>query len=548
MPSVNIANQVKHVRSLRILLWAVVVSCGSMALGQSTPEVVGQSQDVPSRINHLIGLRWDEREVKPADSADDATLVRRLYLDLAGRIPTPEEQARYLEATEPDKYDQLVNELLASEDYAVHFADTFDTLLMGRGSKQDYEQRQSQGWLAYLQRAFRDNRPWDLVAREILLARPTNELDQGSVWFLYERKNKHQAIAEAIGPAFFGTRIECAQCHDHPLCAEIEQQHYWGLVAFYRRGSNVNTKNGPRIAESAIGGFEQYADISGDTYPNVLSMLDSAAVEEPRPTDGEKQEDSDGFYGPAPIEGDPRVPKFSRRQKFVDEILTDQPRVPRAFVNRVWAMLLGRGIVHPFDEMDSMHDASHPELLDWLSEDFAQHNYNIKRLVRGIVLCDAYQLQSNRPDAAEDPADFAWYLEKPLTAEQYFRSLQFVLRGDVDRSAGLINQIREQFSEVLPEENTTPMKNALFLSNNQAFDEFIRTSHSTDHLVPRLVAMESDNARIDTLFSIALGRSPTEDEQEQAIAFLQQKPEAIESSLDDLVWAIVTSAEFRFNH
>ncbi len=544
----NIANHELHACTLQMILCAVVVLSGAMAFGQSTPEVSGQNQDIPARINHFLTLRWNEQEVTTADRADDATLVRRLYLDLAGRIPTIEERDRFLEDTESDKYAQLVDELLASEDYAVHFADTFDTLLMGRGSNKDYEQRQTHGWLAYLQRVFRDNRPWNEVAREILLARPSGEVDQGSVWFLYERQNKHQAIAEAIGPAFFGTRIECAQCHDHPLCAEIEQQHYWGLVAFYRRGSNVNTKNGPRIAESAIGGFEQYADISGESYPNVLSMLDSEAVEEPRPADGEKQEDSDEFYEPSPVEGDPRVPKFSRRQKFVDEILVNQPRVPKAFVNRVWAMLMGRGIVHPFDEMNSMHDPSHPELLEWLSDDFVQHGYDIKRLVRGIALSDAYQLQSQRPEDAKDPADFAWYLERPLTAEQYIRSLQLVLRDNIEGTAKILSPLREQFSEVLPKDNTTPMKNALFLSNNQAFDSFFRASHSAEHLVPRLSTMETDEARIQALFNTAFGRSPSEDEQQATLAYLQQRPEAIESALDDLVWAIVTSAEFRFNH
>lgn len=542
MHRTNIANRSKTF----IVACVALCALGHKTFAQSTPEVA-TDDDPTATINHFITSHWNEAGVTPAAPADDATFVRRVYLDLAGRIPTVQERDRFLASTESGKRPQLVDQLLASEDYAVHLAEIFDTLLMGRGSAKDYQQRKANGWTAYLQRVFRENRPWNEVAREVLLARPSGEVDQGSVWFLFERKNEHQAIAEAIGPAFFGTRIECAQCHDHPLCAEIEQQHYWGLVAFYRRGTNVNTDNGPRIAESAIGGFDQYANIYGESYPNVLSMLDSEPVEEPRPAPDEKQEESDDLYHPAAVEGDPRVPKFSRREKFVDEILEGQPRVPAAMVNRVWALLLGRGIIHPFDEMDSMHDPSHPELLDWLAEDFAQHNFDIKRLVRAIVLSDAYGLTSIQPEGADDPADFAWHLEKPLTAEQYLRSLQLVLHGPMNDSADIINPLREQFSEVLPDENTTPVKNALFLSNNPAFDQFIRGSHSADHLVPRLVELDTNEARVETLFETTLGRAPSHEEQTAAVAFLESS-DSLETSLDNLVWAIVTGAEFRFNH
>ena len=151
----------------------------------------------------------------------------------------------------------------------------------------------------------------------------------------------------------------------------------------------------------------EFADLLGDSSPNLLTFLEVDPVNEQRPASGEKQVDTDELYEPGPLENTPRVPVFSRREKFVTEVVREHPRVARALVNRVWALLMGRGIVHPYDEMDSMHEASHPQLLDWLSQDFRKSGYDVRRLVRGIVSSEAYQLNSRRPDGVEDPASFA---------------------------------------------------------------------------------------------------------------------------------------------
>ena len=209
------------------------------------------------------------------------------------------------------------------------------------------------------------------------------------------------------------------------MADEIKQAHYWGCCIFQSR-KNSDSNGTLKVEESAIGGFSEFADLSGESTPNYLTFLEAETVSEVRPDGKEEQEDSDDLYQ---ANGSPlfaRVPKFSRREQFVKQVVRDHPRLALAFVNRIWAILMGRGIVHPFDEMDSMHRPSHPELLEWLAEDTRQNHYDLKRLVRGIVRSQAYQQTSVRRAGLEDPASFAWYLERPLTGEQLARSVMVV--------------------------------------------------------------------------------------------------------------------------
>jgi hypothetical protein len=535
---------------LPLLFWFhLSLLCGGWTAVAVEPgnEPVAEAEVSAARITAFVQDRWTESGLTPASRCTDRQFARRVYLDLAGRIPRPDEVQAFLADGRAEKRRHLVELLTQSEDFVQHFADLLDALLMGRTTDHEYGQRIKHGWREFLQRCVRENRPWDEVVREIVLARPLEPEDHGSVWFLYERKDKFQEIAEAVAPAVFGIRVECAQCHDHPIADEIEQAHYWGLVAFFSRGKNVSTDQGPRVSESAIGGFSQFADLTGESRPNELAFLQSTSVDEPRPQQDVKQEDRDDLYRPATVTGDPRAPKFSRRAKFADEIVSSHPMVARAMVNRVWAILMGRGIVHPFDEMDSAHQPSHPDLLDWLSRDFESSGFDTRRLVRVIALSEPYQLSSLRRQGLEDPSTFAWYLERPLTAEQLARSMQIGLRGEIRNDDALLRKIRSCIVEVMPEENVTSVKTALFLTNHSAVNEFIRESGGENYLVSRLISMSSPSDSCELLFQAIFSRSPSEDEQRAVEDYLGRAGDS-KTRWPQIVWSLVTSAEFRFNH
>ena len=503
-------------------------------------------------IDFLLARRQAQQGWTPNQTCDDPTFVRRIFLDLAGRIPTPSEVKAFADETRSDKRNVLIQTIVNSADYADTFARHFDTVLMGRTGQGNFNQRKQQGWIDYLRTAFSDNRPWNETLREIALARPESKARQAATWFLYERKDNHQAIAEAISSSIFGVQIQCAQCHDHPLAPEIKQAHYWGLVAFFARGKNQSTPLGPRIAESGIGKYDQFTNIQGESFPNLLTYLDVEAIADARPEDPKKETDNDELYRAAqPVDGDtnglPRVPVFSRRATFVEQVLTDHPRTATAMVNRLWALMMGRGLVHPVDKIDSVHPSEHPELLAWLARDFRENGYDVRRILTAIAMSSAYQLQTGKSDETLPPASFAFAIEKPLTAEVLGRSLAVGLYGAADTSRiGVEFDLIDVFPEVLPEDSITTLKQTLYLSNNPEFNACFGPHEGS--LTSELIDTENPEQIVKTLFERLVNRSPSDEEYAVTIGFLKSRADRRETAVVQLTWALATSAEFRFNH
>ena len=507
--------------------------------------------DVARLIDEHIAAGWQELGATPSQVCNDETFARRIYLDLAGRIPTVPELTAFLSSPTESRRAQLVDRLLASDDHARHMGEVFDVVLMGRGGEKAARRRKENHWHGYLRTAFGENRPWNDVVREILLARPAGEVDRGSVWFLYERNNDHQAIAEAVAANVFGVRIDCAQCHDHMSVEEIQQLHYWGLVSFFNRGKNVTTPQGPRVAESAVGGFAKFTNLSGDASDALLTFLGAnVVIDEPRPDEGTEVADSDEFYVSATVEGkpiEPRVPKFSRRQQFVDEIVDRNDLIPRAMVNRVWALLMGRGLVHPVNEMDSMHEPSHPSLLDALAEDFAASGFDVRRLIRGIVLSRPYQLDGRPAGSAADESLFAWALAKPLTAEQYYRSMLIAVDGNTDlEKPDVMAEFQRVFPDVFPQEKVANFKQSLFLSNHPAVQSICARREAGT--AAQMLALEDPAAHVRLAYRAALQRSPGEGELSACTDFLDARQDKRDEAVSQLLWTLLTSAEFRINH
>lgn len=498
-------------------------------------------------IDFAVAKGWSERGVTPASKITDMQFARRLYLDLVGRIPTTSELQQFLGATDSNKREVLIDTLLASPEHAVHLSELLHALFIGRKEAGPFKQAESVGWFQYLRSAVHSDRPWNEVAKEILLARPTDEKQKGAIWYLYSRKNNHQDIAESISRDFFGVRIDCAQCHDHPLADEILQRHYWGLTAFFNRSTNVDTPKGPRLAESAIGGFSEFANIRGSSAPNELIFLGTDVIAEIRPAKETKEEDREELYVPG-ADGEPRIPKFSRRAAFVEQVLDNHPLLAQAMVNRLWGHMLGRGLIHPVDAMDSFHPASHPELLQWLSRDFERSGYRLRYLLRNIALSNVYQLNHTIPPP-QDPSSFVSSIAKPLTAEVFFRSIDFALElKNKEAFYALDNRITfsKLFPDVLTEESFANVSQGLMLSNSPFINRFISVEES--ELLDRL-AKEPDSAEVAVgLFMSLLQRAPAEDEKQQFIEYLSNTSRPRGKLVEDLAWALLTSSEFRFNH
>lgn len=502
----------------------------------------GKASPIRKRLEEV----WAKKQLEPAATIDDRSFLRRVYLDLVGRVPLEQESAEFIGDQSSDRRAKLVDKLLQSDEHAKHFAELFDVLLMGRPKRGEARSRRENGWYDYLELSIRENRPWNQIAKELVLARPIEDKYRGAVVFIYERENKHQEIAEAVSANLFGVQIQCAQCHDHPLADEIRQKHYWGLVGFFRRSENVQSKNGIRVGESAIGGYENFSDLSGNAQPNLLVFFNDQQVQEERPADPKTEKDDDLRYRASEREGDPRVPLNSRRQKFADEIVAKSPFIAKAFTNKIWNLLLGRGLVHPFDKIDSTHRPSHPELFDELTNDFVQSGYDMRKLVREIVLCDAYALESRNEKADADPADFATFLNRPITAEVYARSLATVVYSEPNRYREILPSLAKEFPDVLPETSVTSLGQAMYLTNNEQLHQFLFPKDQKTPLQAKLEASDND-AAIQYLFKRMFEREPTQEELNSCQNFLQSTADR-SSQLQELTWALATSAEFRFQH
>lgn len=506
------------------------------AVNKRVVESQSNSRDVPkdpsAAIDYFLAASWKSRHITPAPQCDDLTFIRRATLDLVGRIPTPAETSAFLYDATPHKRLSLIDRLIVTDEAAQNFRELWDLLLLGRRGGRREERRREGGWYAFLEDAYKQDRPWDGVVQSLISARPAQPEDKGSIWFLYERRNDHQQIAEAIAPVIYGTRIDCAQCHDHPLADEIKQEHYWGLVAAFNRSKNTE-KGPPGVAESATGGNMNFTNLKKESQPAVMVMLTGSRIDEPRP---EADKDSPDQY----VDPDAavRVPKFSRRAVFAEAATQHNPLLSRSFVNHTWALLMGRGIVDPPDEMNSKHPPSHPELLDWLAADFASHNYSVRRLIRNIMASHAYQLARWTGEGVPPAEMFAAAAEKPLIAEAIARSAQLASGCEADDS--FRQALAERFQDPPTRAARATIQQTMFLANSdQMATLFTNVKIDGGGLSPEDL--------VRAVFRRTLIRDPDADELAHAVSFLKDHAD-LSAAKGQLIWALISGPEFLTNH
>ncbi len=515
--------------------------------GGAKPKAVPAPPDgagVVAAIDHYLALGWTDRGVTPVETASDLVFVRRIYLDLAGRIPTSAEIAEFCNAEAPSKREALIDQLLVSDEYPRHFREIWDALLMGRTDGRRAKRRAESGWYRFLENAFAKNRPWNEVVRAMIVARLDKPEDAGAPYFLFERRDEYQQIAEAVAPLIYGTRLDCAQCHNHPLAREIKQGHYWGLVAAFNRSKNVKGEDG-QVAESAIGGFINFTNLKKESQPAVMMMLTGPTIEESRPDGDAKQEDAPELY--VDPQAKVRVPKFSRRAALAEAATsTANPRLALSFVNHTWAILMGMGIVNPVDEMNSKCPPSHPELLDWLAKDFAAHGYDMRRLIRGIVSSRGYQLAAPAADSQAPPEAFAAALERPLVAETVARSAA-IASGRAASDDDLTGAFVENFPDVLPRAVSATIQQAMFTANNEELAGIFKPGGDST-AASQLAELPALEDRVHGAFLRVLIREPDAAEMARGLEYLQGRNDQPAAAAGDLLWALVTGPEFATNH
>lgn len=530
----------------------------ALATSLSAGELVTPDLTIEQAVDHYIEGQLTQRQVHPAPMADDCTLVRRLTLDLQGRIPTIAEAKAYVASTESDKRTKLVDSMLASPDFAYQMRNRLDSLLM------DAQKGNNSEWREYLLKAVRQNRPWDQMFRDMLIGNDDDPETKAATTFVRTRAKELDELTNETSTIFFGVNVSCAKCHDHPLVDDWKQDHYYGLASFFQR-TYVTKKN---LLAEKFSGEVKFKTTKGEDKVARFMFLNGTTIDEPvvevSKDERKKQDEEVKKQTQDDKAGAPPKPTFSPRAKLVELALQpgNDQIFARAIVNRVWAMFIGRGLVHPLDQMHSSNPASHPDLLDWLARDLIAHKFDLRRLTRGIVLSQAYARSSEWSGSTEMPAPelFAVAQVRPLSPRQYALSLRMAAaspeaykpevagdewqkrRDELERSAeGFSNQFEQ------PKENfQVGVDEALLFSNSsQVADDYLRDS--SDRLVGAIRSQADKADQITTAYWATLTRDPTTEEIGACDQFLSKRAEPV-VGLRQMVWALLTSPELRFNH
>jgi hypothetical protein len=520
-------------------------------------DVIAPERPIPEVVDQYIGNALLREAAKAAPRADDATLVRRLTLDLVGRIPTAAESIAFCGSTDPEKRVRLVDRLMASPGFVRHQAAELETMLLagGRGSLRDY-----------LVRAVGENRPWDRIFRELLLPDQTDKAGQAAAQYLRQGLRDLDRLTAQVSSTFFGVNISCAQCHDHPLVRDWKQDHFYGMKAFLSRTFvNGSGKDG-------FLGEHGYGTIRFKTTDNLerragMMFLTGIRVADPDPKEPSRDElkqEKEGLDRSKKGKIAPPQPKFSARAKLVEVALQPGERefFARAISNRIWHRLLGHGLVMPLDQMHSANPPSHPELLAWLARDTVAHGYDLRRLIRGLVLSEAYS-RSSRWEGKEPPRPslFAVAALRPLTPLQLARSLRLATVDPASLPPDFQSKAFEERILALEEgagalaasfatsggDSQIGVAEALYFSNGkQVASELL--ADGSGRLLERLKQTTGQAELIELAVRNVLSRPPDGDELRSLGAYLDERTDRPDNACRQLVWALLSGAEFRFNH
>jgi len=483
-------------------------------------------------IDRQIDLRLAKEQIAPANQANDAEFVRRVYLDLTGVVPRVSEVRSFLSDAQADKRERLIEALLASPAHATHLANTWRNVMLPGGL--NIEQINNvvgvQNWL---RQRFVENVRYDNLVSELLVA--TEGDDAGPALYYTSLDLAPEKLAGSTARIFLGLQIECAECHDHPF-DKWRQTDFWGYAAFFARLQQPNAAQPGQAAR--------------------LVDLDAGEVKLPK-LGTVVLPKYPGGSAPGSAEAGTR-----RVQLAIWMASRDNPYLPRAAVNRVWAQLFGRGLVEPVDDLGPHNPPSHPELFDELTDYFVQTGFDLRELYRTLTATNAYQRTSVWTAAAEPPLELLAHMPlKALTAEQLYDSLNRVLNrkptsmiNGVNVGSTLLDPNRQAFIAKLQSQSRSALEyhagglQALTLLNGSDLAE--ATDPQRGPLLGALQApLFTDDDRLATLFLATLSRPPTAVEHALFAAHLSKLPASDRAKgFSDILWALLNSAEFAINH
>jgi hypothetical protein len=491
------------------------------------------ARQLAAHIDKVIEAKVKGEKVSLSPLTDDAEFLRRVYLDLTGKIPTAGQAASFLDEKDPAKRGKLIDELLAGREYGRHMADLWQALLLPRVSDNRRMLQYYPNMVKWLQGQFNANTGWDKMTREVLTASgAVNKTGPVVYWLANPTADK---ATDNVTRMFLGVQLQCAQCHNHPF-TDWKQNEYWHMAAFFTR---VRPDGNPQRA-ARNGGTITISETPRRV--NRRGLPPSAKLLPPKFLGGEQ----------------PNVKPNEPVRPVLAEWMTSpsNPYFARAMVNRVWAQLFGRGFVNPIDDMHDGNPCSHPELLADLSKQFGAHGFDVKHLFRSLCNSQTYQRSSrsagNNLDAS--PELFARMAVKPLSPGQMFDSLTQLAGNPADRpgrARGGIRRFGGSLRDVFvasfgiedgadPTEYQAGIPQVLRLMNAPQLNR-------PALLVPILRSSKNKAEVVEKLYLTVLSRRPTDEERRRIDDFLRKNADEPRAGYAGVLWALMNSSEFALN-
>ncbi|MCS7045200.1 MAG: DUF1549 and DUF1553 domain-containing protein [Gemmataceae bacterium] len=527
--------------------WAVVVMVVPAPSWADGPAF--SARELAQRIDERLAAAWKAEQIQPAPPADDYEFLRRVYLDVLGRVPRVSEIYQFLDDPAPQRREKLIDRLLAHPSFIGHWSNTWRDIILPTGGNQQavFFANNLRTWL---EQQIKKDVPFDQMVRNLLAAPTTlNQPPRGQftapanqvnpLAYLQAHEFKAENLASSTARVFLGVRLECAQCHDHPF-AKWSQTNFWELAAFFS-GVGLQNRfvppNQPQPAALKNPGKE-------------IKIPGKEKIVAARFPTGE-----------LPIWDDAKDPRAILAEWVTSR---NNPYFARTAANRVWAHCFGIGLLDPCDdEPTEDNPIRHPELLAELTQQLIAHNFDLKFLLRAILNSRAYQRSSAMTHPSQkDLQSFARMPIRGLTPEQLWDSLTTAVGyrpapGQLDPRLDFLNNqsIRAQLLArfALPERRTetqTSILQALALMNGKFISD--ATSLRTGELLAGVADFPAWSAerKLETLFLATVSRPPRAEERDRLLTYVQRGgargDEA--AALADVFWALLNSSEFLFNH
>lgn len=512
----------------------------TVPLGADTSKVPAPSNFVDAAVFSKLKLLG----IPPSEVADDATFLRRAHIDITGTVPTDEQVRAFLADASADKREKLIDRLLDSDAYADYFANKWNMVLRNKKRQPD-DTSGTYAFYRWIWDSLNENKPYDQFVRDIVTASGEKSINPPVVW--YREVNEINEQVEDTAQLFLGLRIQCARCHHHPF-EKWSQDDYYGFAAFF---STVGTKNIP-------GANPQQQQRDKRVFHNEMV----AQSQNPKTKQNRKPT---GLGSPSldiPADRDPRIHLADWLGR------PDNPFFAKALVNRYWKHFFDRGIVEPEDDMRETNPPSNPELLDNLAKNFVANGYNLKWLVRTIATSKTYQLSALPNDYnLKDKQNFSRYYPKRLQAEVLYDAFhQVTSTGEnfnglpsgtkalqlPDPSVGpyflkVFGQPQGDTACECERSQEANLAQSLHLLNSAEVQNKIGSGSGRATLLANDKARGHDE-KIKELYRWVYSREPSADELKIALAHLQKHEANPKTAYEDIVWALINTKEFLFNH